>query len=108
MIPATRMVWIVVGCNCLIAISALWLAWQLVKLRQTLRGVARALLDAERSTHGVLGGAPQVIIIGQRGVAGLRSQLPRWGRQQRNVRLFLTLISWISRYSTPWLRQRRR
>lgn len=30
-------------------------------------GVSRALLDAERSTHGVLGGAPEVIIIGQRG-----------------------------------------
>lgn len=62
-----RMVWIVIGCNCLIALIALWSAWQLVKLRQILRGVSRALLDAERSTHGVLGGAPEVIIIGQRG-----------------------------------------
>lgn len=108
MVPSTRMVWIVVGCNCLIAIIALWVAWQLVKLRRILRGVARALLDAERSTHRVLGGAPEVIMIGQRGIAGLRLQLPRWGRRQRNVRLFLTLISWISRYSARWLRQRRR
>ncbi|HIK25784.1 MAG TPA: hypothetical protein IGP91_08760 [Thermosynechococcus sp. M46_R2017_013] len=101
------MVWIVIGCNCLIALISLWLAWQLVKLRQILRGVSRALLDAERSTHRVLGGAPEVIIIGQRGVAGLRSQLPKWRRQQRRVRLFLTLVSWIGRYGVR-LRRRKR
>lgn len=101
------MVWIVIGCNCLIALISLWLAWQLVKLRQILRGVSRALLDAERSTHRVLGGAPEVIIIGQRGVAGLRSQLPKWRRQQRHVRLFLTLVSWIGRYGVR-LRRRKR
>lgn len=101
------MVWIVIGCNCLIALISLWLAWQLVKLRQILRGVSRALLDAERTTHGVLGGAPEVIIIGQRGVAGLRAQLPKWRRQQRHVRLFLTLISWIGWYGVR-LRRRKR
>ncbi|MDM7326135.1 MAG: hypothetical protein P3X23_003310 [Thermosynechococcus sp. Uc] len=107
MSPTPRMVWIVIGCNCLIALISLWLAWQLVKLRQILRGVSRALLDAERSTHRVLGGAPEVIIIGQRGVAGLRSQLPKWRRQQRRVRLFLTLVSWIGRYGVR-LRRRKR
>lgn len=105
--PTPRMVWIVIGCNCLIALIALWSAWQLVKLRQILRGVSRALLDAERSTHGVLGGAPEVIILGQRGVSGLRSQLPKWRRQQRNVRLFLTLISWIGRYGVRLQRRKR-
>ncbi|MDR7994072.1 hypothetical protein [Thermosynechococcus sp. TG252] len=105
--PTPRMVWIVIGCNCLIALIALWLAWQLVKLRQILRGVSRALLDAERSTHGVLGGAPEVIIIGQQGVSGLRSQLPKWRRQQRNVRLFLTLISWIGRHGIRLQRRKR-
>ncbi|MFN3679690.1 hypothetical protein [Thermosynechococcus sp.] len=105
--PTPRMVWIVIGCNCLIALIALWLAWQLVKLRQILRGVSRALLDAERNTHGVLGGAPEVIIIGQQGVSSLRSQLPKWRRQQRNVRLFLTLISWIGRYGVRLQRRKR-
>ncbi|WP_297041885.1 MULTISPECIES: hypothetical protein [unclassified Thermosynechococcus] len=105
--PTPRMVWIVIGCNCLIALIALWLAWQLVKLRQILRGVSRALLNAERSTHRVLGGAPEVIIIGQRGVSSVRLQLPKWRRQQRNVRLFLTLLSWIGWYSSR-LRRRKR
>ncbi|MDG2991327.1 hypothetical protein L3556_10355 [Candidatus Synechococcus calcipolaris G9] len=104
------MVRIVIIANILIALAALWTALQLIQVRRILRGVAHTLDDVERSTHDILGGAPEAIIIGQKGVAGLRQTLPELGKQQRKVIRFLGLISWMGQRwpQRPWRKGRKK
>lgn len=104
------MVRIVIVANILIALAALWTALQLLQVRRILQGVVKTLDDVERSTHNVLGGAPEVIIIGQKGVAGLRQTLPQLEKKQRNVTRFLSLISWMGKRwpQRPWHKGRKK
>jgi hypothetical protein len=71
-VPNAIGLWTVVGIDGLLSIGLLWLAWQLWQLRRTLRNTAQGLESAARSTHTVLGNAPQNIAIGQRGIYGFR------------------------------------
>lgn len=104
------MVTIVLAGNFLIALLCLLTAWQLLQARVIIRGIADTLLQVERDTHAILGEAPNVIIIGQISVGGLRDNLKKdkdkpsaWQR----LKLILTLLNqaqriWQSRpRSTP-------
>ncbi|TAD78559.1 MAG: hypothetical protein EA001_07155 [Oscillatoriales cyanobacterium] len=64
--------------NSLLSIGLLWLAVQLWNLRRALQGVAQGMESAARSTHAILGQAPENIAIGQHGIHGFRQNYRNW------------------------------
>lgn len=89
------MITIVLAANVFIALLCLVTAWQLLQARVLIRGIADTLLQIERDTHAILGEAPNVIIIGQVSVGGLRQNLKKnQGKPSplSRVKLVLTLL----------------
>ncbi|AFY59370.1 hypothetical protein [Synechococcus sp. PCC 6312] len=86
------MVTIVLASNLFIALLCLLTAWQLLQARVMIRAIADTLIQVEQDTHNILGEAPNVIIIGQISVGGLRQNLKRdKGKPSAWQRLKLTL-----------------
>ena len=90
----------VIAINTGLAIICLVVAVCCWQLRLALRDVTRTLASAERATHGVLGNAPEGVLIGQEGVAWLRETLQEQGRQMApaiaRLQQTLTLLVWIT------------
>ena len=94
----------VIVINGILAIFCLAVAFYGWQLRRVLQDVTRSLTIAERATHGVLGNAPEGVMIGQGGVAWLRDVLQEQGEQMApaiaRLQQSLTLLVWItSRWS---------
>ena len=98
----------VIAINGVLALLCLVVAFYGWRLRQVLQDVTRALTIAERATHGVLGDAPEGVLIGQEGVAWLRDVLQEQGEQMApaiaRLQQSLTLVVWIT---NRWSRLRR-
>ena len=95
----------VIVINIVLAILCLVVAAYCWQLRLILRDVTRYLTSAERATHGVLGNAPEEILVGQEGVAWLRERLQEQGQQLTPViarlQQTLTILVWMTnRWST--------
>lgn len=86
------MITAVIITNILIALTCLYIAHQLIKLRKTLAQVANNINAAERSTHNVLHPAPKNIIKGQTGTHQLRKQYQQLQRQLQQAQQLLNLL----------------
>lgn len=86
--------------NIFLSVICLLVAFYCWQLRLILQDVSRALAATERTTHGVLGNAPEGILMGQEGVAWLRETLQEQGRQMApaiaRLQQTLTLLVWIT------------
>ncbi len=88
------MLTVVLVLNALLTLICLLSAWQVWKLRRTLRKVADTLSRVERSTHNLLHGAPEAILKGQMGTAQLRERYAKLAPQLQQAQLALRLVSW--------------
>ncbi len=86
------MLTIVLVINALLTLICLLCAWQVWKLRRTLRKVAETLASVERSTHNLLHGAPDAILKGQMGTAQLRDRYAQLGPQLHRAQQALRLV----------------
>jgi hypothetical protein len=86
------MVTVVIVLNCLIACVCLFAAWQMLKLRRKLAGIANMLIAAERSTHAVLSKAPNTVIKGQSGIYQLRQRYQQLEPQVQRLRQVMVLL----------------
>lgn len=91
------MVTVVVVANLLIALTCLYVAWRVWKLRQVLATVANAVAIAERNTYRVLSRAPQGISRGQIGTSQLRSRYQKLRLQVQRLEEILQLINLLQR-----------
>ncbi|MEM1427775.1 MAG: DUF948 domain-containing protein [Cyanobacteria bacterium P01_H01_bin.130] len=90
----------VIAINGALAVLCLVVAFYAWQLRRVLQEVTRSLTIAERATHGLLGNAPEGVLIGQGGVAWLRDVLQEQGEQMApaiaRLQQSLTLMVWVT------------
>jgi hypothetical protein len=87
-----KMITVVLILNLLIALMCWFAAWRIWQLRNTLANIANKLTVAERSTHNVLGNAPNAIVKGQVGIHQARQQYQKARLQLLKVRKILTML----------------
>lgn len=86
------MVTLVVVINLAIALILLYVAWRVWLIRLKLAQVANTLIRVERSTHQVLGGAPDAISITQQNIHRLQQGNEPLQLQLQRVRQVLSLL----------------
>lgn len=99
------MVTVVVAINLVIALSSLFVAWQLWKLRRILAGVTNGILSADRSTYNVLHPAAGAIMNGEIGIKQARSRYQQLEMQLQQIQQVLVIITlgqkiWQGFYNT--------
>lgn len=94
---------VVLAINGLLSIGLLWLAVQLWNLRRTLQSAAQGMESAARSTHAILGQAPENIAIGQRGIHGFRQNYRNWEPSlEANLQKITWALSLIQQFNRLW------
>lgn len=83
----------VVVINLILSLLGFYVAWQLWCLRQVFLQAEQNILTAERNTYNVLHGAPDYIVVGQRGTNALRHQYRHLERQLEQLQSVLGLLS---------------
>ncbi|MBD2102942.1 hypothetical protein [Leptolyngbya sp. FACHB-261] len=86
------MLTIVLVLNALLTLICLLSAWQVWKLRRTLGKLADTLNNVERSTHGLLHGAPDAILKGQMGMVQLRERYAQLAPQLQQAQQALRVV----------------
>jgi len=94
---------VVLAINGLLSIGLLWLAVQLWNLRRALQGAAQGMESAARSTHAVLGQAPENIMVGQRGIHGFRQDYRTWEPSlEANLQKITWVLSLVQQFNRLW------
>lgn len=102
------MLTVVLVLNGVIALSCLYVAWQLWRIRRVLARVADTLTAVERSTYKVLHRAPRAIANGQTGTRKLRQKYRQLEAQLQQVEQVLALLQFGQRAWQQRSRQVRR
>lgn len=92
------MIAIVITINILIALFNFYLAWQIWKIRRSIAGTTKAILAADRNTYNVLHGAPQTIIVGQKGTQALRQQYQKLEIQLEKLGQVLGILNFTQQF----------